>query len=205
MKHRTANDVDVIANVGIIKSDLDSKLSNNFKLIQGKVNISGSSLVDGTADSDALAISLRGRKDFRVTDSVKLQPNLGARLLLINQDKAANPDMGFEVKAQDVFVVEGVAGLDVAKEFAFADGMLELKAGVEYTASSSNQDHDAEYTLYGSKIELEDSEIASTVGNAHVGFDYEHESGVGFNGKYEMIWSDTGDDSRVTAGVSYRF
>ena len=205
MKHRTTNGVDVVANVGFVKSDLDSKLSNDFKLTQGKVDISGSSLVDGTADSNALAVSLRGRKDFQVTDSIKLQPNLGARVTMISQDEASNPDMGFEVKAQDIFVVEGIVGFDVAKEFALADGKVELRAGVEYTALSSNQDHDAEYTLYGSKIELEDSELASTVGNAHVGVNYEHENGVGFNGKYEMMWSDSGDDSRITAGVSYRF
>ena len=205
MKHRTTNGVDVVANVGFVKSDLDSKLSNDFKLTQGKVDISGSSLVDGTADSNALAVSLRGRKDFQVTDSIKLQPNLGARVTMISQDEASNPDMGFEVKAQDIFVVEGIVGFDVAKEFALADGKVELRAGVEYTALSSNQDHDAEYTLYGSKIELEDSELASTVGNTHVGFNYEHENGVGFNGKYEMMWSDEGDDSRITAGVSYRF
>ena len=205
MKHRTTNGVDVVANIGFVKSDLDSKLSNDFKLTQGKVDISGSSLVDGTADSNALAVSLRGRKDFQVTDSIKLQPNLGARVTMISQDEASNPDMGFEVKAQDIFVVEGIVGFDVAKEFALADGKVELRAGVEYTALSSNQDHDAEYTLYGSKIELEDSELASTVGNAHVGVNYEHENGVGFNGKYEMMWSDSGDDSRITAGVSYRF
>ncbi len=205
MKHRTTNGVDVVANVGFVKSDLDSKLSNDFKLTQGKVDISGSSLVDGTADSNALAVSLRGRKDFQITDSIKLQPNLGARVTMISQDEASNPDMGFEVKAQDIFVVEGIVGFDVAKEFALADGKVELRAGVEYTALSSNQDHDAEYTLYGSKIELEDSELASTVGNAHVGVNYEHENGVGFNGKYEMMWSDSGDDSRITAGVSYRF
>ena len=205
MKHRTTNGVDVVANIGFVKSDLDSKLSNDFKLTQGKVDISGSSLVDGTADSNALAVSLRGRKDFQVTDSIKLQPNLGARVTMISQDEASNPDMGFEVKAQDIFVVEGIVGFDVAKEFALADGKVELRAGVEYTALSSNQDHDAEYTLYGSKIELEDSELASTVGNAHVGVNYEHENGVGFNGKYEMMWSDSGDDSRITAGISYRF
>ena len=205
MKHRTTNGVDVVANVGFVKSDLDSKLSNDFKLTEGKVDISGSSLVDGTADSNALAVSLRGRKDFQVTDSIKLQPNLGARVTMISQDEASNPDMGFEVKAQDIFVVEGIVGFDVAKEFALADGKVELRAGVEYTALSSNQDHDAEYTLYGSKIELEDSELASTVGNAHVGVNYEHENGIGFNGKYEMMWSDSGDDSRITAGVSYRF
>ena len=205
MKHRTTNGVDVVANVGFVKSDLDSKLSNDFKLTQGKVDISGSSLVDGTADSNALAVSLRGRQDFQVTDSIKLQPNLGARVTMISQDEASNPDMGFEVKAQDIFVVEGIVGFDVAKEFALADGKVELRAGVEYTALSSNQDHDAEYTLYGSKIELEDSELASTVGNAHVGVNYEHENGVGFNGKYEMMWSDSGDDSRITAGISYRF
>ena len=211
MKHRTTNGVDVVANVGFVKSDLDSKLSNDFKLTHkdiytgNTIDISGNSLVDGTADSNALAVSLRGRKDFQITDSIKLQPNLGARITMISQDEASNPDMGFEVKAQDIFVVEGIVGFDVAKEFALADGKVELRAGVEYTALSSNQDHDAEYTLYGSKIELEDSELASTVGNTHVGFNYEHENGVGFNGKYEMMWSDEGDDSRITAGVSYRF
>ena len=39
----------------------------------------------------------------------------------------------------------------------------------------------------------------------HIRIDYEHESGVGVDAKYEMIWTDKGDNSRVTAGISYRF
>ncbi len=211
MKHKTANDIDVIGNIGFIKSDLDSKLTNSLTLTETidkeafEHTVMNDKLVDGTADSTAVAISLKGKKDFRITDTVKLQPSLGARFTLINQDKAENAAMGFEVKAQDIFVLEGIAGLDVAKEFALDNGIFELKAGVEYSVAGSSQDHDAEYTLFGRKIELEDSEIASSRGNAHIGADYEHENGVGFNAKYEMMWSDEGDDSRITAGISYRF
>ncbi len=211
MKHKTANDIDVVGNIGFVKSDLDSKLTNSLTLTETidkedfEHTVMNDKLVDGTADSTAVAISLKGKKDFRITDTVKLQPSLGARFTLINQDKAENAAMGFEVKAQDIFVLEGIAGLDVAKEFALDNGIFELKAGVEYSVAGSSQDHDAEYTLFGSKIELEDSDIASSRGNAHIGADYEHENGVGFNAKYEMMWSDEGDDSRITAGISYRF
>ena len=54
-------------------------------------------------------------------------------------------------------------------------------------------------------FEKEDSEIASSRGKVQIGAEYIHENGIGVDTKYEMLWSDKGDDSRITAGVSYRF
>ena len=205
-KHRTANGIDLVGNFGIMKSDLDSTLGNEFSFTVNDSNISDKTFEKGTADSTAFALSLKGKKDFYVTDSVKLQPVVGARMTLINQDKAENPAMNFEIKEQDVFIAEGILGANIAKEFALENGKLEFNTGIEYVFAASTENEDAEYRLFNNDdIKIENSKIASSKGTAHVGVDYEYENGVGFNGKYEMMWSDKGDDSRVTAGISYRF
>lgn len=59
--------------------------------------------------------------------------------------------------------------------------------------------------FYNARVNLGSPNIDDTYGKANIGFDYEHTTGFGVNGKYEMMWSDSGDDSRITAGVSYRF
>ena len=131
---------------------------------------------------------------------------MGARATFINQEEAENPEMHFTIKEQDIIVVEGTAGMGIAKEFALPQGKLELNAGVEYTFAATSSTNDAEYTLFDeTTVKLEEVDTAENTGTAFAGFDYEHESGVGFNGKYEMMWSDKGDDSRITAGISYRF
>ena len=203
VKYRTLNGIDLIGNIGFAKSDLDSKLSNEFT-IDG---ITGSSVefFDGSADSKAITLSLIGKKDFHIADTVRLQPKAGVRYNFIQQEEAKNEGMGFRIAAQDVTIIEGLAGMGIVKDIDLNSGKLALNTGVEYTMSNASKYDEMEYTLYGSKLELENSEMADSRGLFYVGFDYEHERGVGFNGKYEMIWSDTGDDSRVTAGVSYRF
>ena len=207
MKHRTQNGIELVANLGYVENDMDSVLKNNFK-VDG---ISGNTFEKGTADSSAVILSVKGRKDYRITDTVKVQPILGARATFINQEKAENPEMHFTIKEQDIIVVEGTAGMGIAKEFVLPQGKLELNAGVEYTFAATSSTNDAEYTLFegtnyqGTHIKMEDVDTAENTGTAFAGFDYEHESGVGFNGKYEMMWSDKGDDSRITAGISYRF
>ena len=214
MKHRTANGIELVGNIGYIKSDMDSELRSDFGFTniagQDKVEINDKNFEKGTADSNAVVLSLKGRKDYKVTDSVKVQPVLGARVTFINQDKAENPEMNFTIAEQDIIVVEGTAGMGVAKEFALSQGKLELNAGAEYTFAAANSNNDAEYTLFegdyqATHIKMDDVDAAENTGTVYAGFDYEHENGVGFNGKYEMMWSDKGDDSRITAGISYRF
>ena len=210
MKHRTQNGIELVANLGYVENDMDSVLKNNFK-VDGISGVNGNTFEKGTADSSAVILSIKGRKDYRITDTVKVQPILGARATIINQEKAENPEMHFTIAEQDIIVLEGTAGMGIAKEFALPQGKLELNAGVEYTFAATSTNNEAEYTLFegtdyqGTHIKMEDVDAAENTGTAFAGFDYEHESGVGFNGKYEMMWSDKGDDSRVTAGISYRF
>ena len=192
MKHRTQNGIELVANLGYVENDMDSVLRNDFKF-NNDISSNGKTFEKGTADSSAVILSVKGKKDYRITDTVKVQPILGARATFINQEKAENPEMHFTIKEQDIIVVEGTAGMGIAKEFALSQGKLELNAGVEYTLFDETT------------VKLEEVDTAENTGTAFAGFDYEHESGVGFNGKYEMMWSDKGDDSRVTAGISYRF
>ena len=205
MKHRTQNGIELVANLGYVENDMDSVLRNDFKFDNG-ISSNGKTFEKGTADSSAVILSVKGKKDYRITDTVKVQPILGARATFINQEEAENPEMHFTIKEQDIIVVEGTAGMGIAKEFALPQGKLELNAGVEYTFAATSSTNDAEYTLFDkTTVKLEDVDTTENTGTAFAGFDYEHESGVGFNGKYEMMWSDKGDDSRVTAGISYRF
>ena len=201
-KHRTAEGIDVLGSFGIVKSDLDSKLKNSFEVPEiGTAD----ALVDGTADSKAVSAVLKAKKDYYVAEGLKVQPVVGAALTLITQEEAENKKMGLTISQQDVDVYELITGVNLIKEFALESGKLEVGAGVEYSWANSNQDRDAKYMLNGRELTLEDSEIASSRGKAQFGAEYIHENGVGIDAKYEMMWSDSGDDSRITAGISYRF
>ncbi len=209
IKHKTAGGIDILGNIGFVKSELDSELSRTLEsshpdypeIQPGK----STELVKGTADSTAITASLLAKKDFNITDTFKLQPKLGVRYNFIKQDKAENPGMGFVIDEQDVTIFEGVVGIGAEKSMAINNGHLALNTGVDYALSNASDYNETEYLLYGKSIELEDSEIADSKGTFYIGADYEHENGVGFNAKYEMMWSDEGDDSRITAGISYRF
>ena len=209
IKHKTAGGIDILGNIGFVKSELDSELSRTLEsshpdypeIQPGK----SQDLVKGTADSTAITASLLAKKDFNITDTFKLQPKLGVRYNFIKQDKAENPGMGFVIDEQDVTIFEGVVGIGAEKSMAINNGHLALNTGVDYALSNASDYNETEYLLYGKSIELKDSEIADSKGTFYIGADYEHENGVGFNAKYEMMWSDEGDDSRITAGISYRF
>ena len=210
MKHRTANGIELVGNLGYMENDMDSSIRSDFTGKNDGATINGTTFEKGTADSSAFVLSLKGRKDYRLSDTVRLQPTLGARATLINQEKAENPEMHFTISEQDIIVLEGTAGMGIAKDIALSNGKVELNAGVEYTFAVSNTNNDAEYTLFegdyrATHIKMDDVDAAENTGTVYVGADYEHENGVGFNGKYEMMWSDKGDDSRITAGISYRF
>ena len=80
MKHRTANGIELVGNIGYVKSDMDSDLRNDFTTNyadkDGKVSIEGSTTEKGTADSSAVILSLKGRKDYKITDTVKVTANI---------------------------------------------------------------------------------------------------------------------------------
>ena len=202
VKHRTVSGIDLVGNIGYTISELDSSLKNSFAANDN----SYSDFVAGTADSTAISFGLKGKKDIYVADNLRLEPNASAKLILIHQDAVTGNDMNFRIDEQDVNVFEGSLGLNVVREYDLNSGNLELSVGVEYALNTTNRNEDARYSLYGKDLEfVKETEIPDNKGTAHVGFDYEHETGFGFNGKYEMMWSDTGDDNRITAGVSYRF
>ncbi|MFR3298451.1 MAG: autotransporter domain-containing protein, partial [Fusobacterium sp.] len=166
VKYRTLNGIDLIGNIGFAKSDLDSKLSNEFT-IDG---VTGSSVefFDGSADSKAITLSLIGKKDFHIADTVRLQPKAGVRYNFIQQEEAKNEGMGFRIAAQDVTIIEGLAGMGIVKDIDLNIGKLALNTGVEYTMSNASKYDEMEYTLYGSKLELENSEMADSRGLFYV-------------------------------------
>lgn len=198
VKHRTQGGFDLTGNVGHTKSELDLNLATS----SGIYNM----ITSGKSDADALTFALKGKKDYFVTDTVKLQPVFGARYTLVNQDAVESSDANFRMDEQDVTIFEGMFGGNAVKEFDLYNGKLSLSVGAEYVLTDVSKSDDARYTLYGKEIALTGEEdIADSRIEGHVGIDYEHESGVGVDAKYEMIWTDKGDNSRVTAGVSYRF
>ena len=107
---------------------------------------------------------------------------------------------------QDITIFEGAFGGNIIKDFDIYNGRLSLSAGAEYVLTDVNKDDNARYHLYNEDLHFTGEEdIADNRIEGHIGIDYEHESGVGIDAKYEMIWTDKGDNSRVTAGISYRF
>ena len=198
VKHRTQGGFDLTGNVGHTKSELDLNLATS----SGIYNM----ITSGKSDADALTFALKGKKDYFVTDTVKLQPVFGARYTLVTQDAVESSDANFRMDEQDVTIFEGMFGGNAVKEFDLYNGKLSLSVGAEYVLADVSKSDDARYTLYGKDIALTGEEdIADNRIEGHIGIDYEHESGVGVDAKYEMIWTDKGDNSRVTAGISYRF
>ena len=198
VKHRTQGGFDLTGNVGYTKSELDLNLATS----SGIYNM----ITSGKSDADALTFALKGKKDYFVTDTVKLQPVFGARYTLVTQDAVESSDANFRMDEQDVTIFEGMFGGNAVKEFDLYNGKLSLSVGAEYVLADVSKSDDARYTLYGKDIALTGEEdIADNRIEGHIGIDYEHESGVGVDAKYEMIWTDKGDNSRVTAGISYRF
>ena len=198
VKHRTQGGFDLTGNVGYTKSELDLNLATS----SGIYNM----ITSGKSDADALTFALKGKKDYFVTDTVKLQPVFGTRYTLVTQDAVESSDANFRMDEQDVTIFEGMFGGNAVKEFDLYNGKLSLSVGAEYVLADVSKSDDARYTLYGKDIALTGEEdIADNRIEGHIGIDYEHESGVGVDAKYEMIWTDKGDNSRVTAGISYRF
>ena len=183
-KH-SVNGFDLVGNLGYTISDLD---------------------VDGKGSADSSAVTLGGyiKRDIALTETVRLEPNLSFTYDYIMQDNAEGN--GVKVDNKDIHMLEATAGVNIVKGFNLEKGILELKTGVKYSMADINRNEETIISVYGiDDINLGNPEVDKTRGTANVGFDYEHETGFGVNGKYEMMWSDSGDDSRITAGVSYKF
>lgn len=152
----------------------------------------------GSADSKAFTLAGYIKRD------VKLEPNVSFIYDYIMQDKAEMGE-GMTIDSGDYHVFEAGAGLNLVKEFAFEKGSLKLKTGVKYSMINVERNQEVTGNFYNARVNLGSPDIDDTYGKANIGFDYEHTTGFGVNGKYEMMWSDKGDDSRITAGISYRF
>ena len=202
VKHTTESGIELLGNIGFTKSDLDAK----FKSFTSVGNVDYSMISDGSSDADAITLSLKAKKPYSITETLRVEPMLGARYTLINQAAVESSDMNFRIDERDVTVLEGMAGADLVKDFSVANGKLSLKTGVEVSLLSVSDSDDARYTLYGNEIALvNEEEIADSKVSAHVGFGYEHENGVGVDARYKFIWTDKGDSNRAEVGLSYRF
>ena len=202
VKHRTQSGIDLLGNIGFTKSELDLNLATETTVGDVDYHI----ITDGSSDADALTFSLKGRKDYRISDSVILQPVAGLRYSLISQDAVESRNANFRIDEQDVTIFEGTVGGNIIKEFDISNGKLALMAGAEFVLTEVSNSDDARYTLYEKNIELTGEEdIADNRVEAHVGAEYIHENGVGVDVKYEFIWTDKGDSDRISAGVSYKF
>ena len=190
MKHRTQTGIDLTANVGYTKSDLDLDLATSASIYN--------MITSGSSDSDALTFALKGTKDYKVSDSVRLQPVVSARYSLINQDAVESRDANFRIDEQDVTIFEGAFGGNIIKDFNISNGTLSLMAGAEFVLTEVSKSDDGRYTLYEKEITLLDEEdIADNRIEGHIGAEYIHENGIGIDAKYEMIWTDKGDTDRI--------
>ena len=183
-KH-SVNGFDLVGNLGYTISDLE---------------VNG----EGSADSSAITFGGYIKKDVALTETVRIEPNFSFTYDYIMQDNGEGN--GVKVDNKDIHVFEASAGMNIVKGFNLETGVLELKAGAKYSMADVNRNEETVISVYGiDDINLGSPEVDKTRGTANIGFDYEHNSGFGVNGKYEMMWSDSGDDSRITAGISYRF
>ena len=183
-KH-SVNGFDLVGNLGYTISDLE---------------VNG----EGSADSSAITFGGYIKKNIVLTETVRIEPNFSFTYDYIMQDNGEGN--GVKVDNKDIHVFEASAGMNIVKGFNLETGVLELKAGAKYSMADINRNEETVISVYGiDDINLGSPEVDKTRGTANIGFDYEHNSGFGVNGKYEMMWSDSGDDSRITAGVSYRF
>ncbi len=183
-KH-SVNGFDLVGNLGYTISDLE---------------VNG----EGSADSSAITFGGYIKKDVALTETVRIEPNFSFTYDYIMQDNGEGN--GVKVDNKDIHVFEASAGMNIVKGFNLETGVLEIKAGAKYSMADINRNEETVISVYGiDDINLGNPEVDKTRGTANIGFDYEHNSGFGVNGKYEMMWSDSGDDSRITAGVSYRF
>ena len=202
IKHRTQGGIDLIGNIGITKSELDLNLATN--IINGGAN--HQIITNGNSDADALTFALKGTKDYKLSDSIRLQPVVSAKYSFITQDEITSSDANFKMDEQDVTIFEGSIGGNVVKDFDIYNGRLSLSVGAEYILTDVNKDDNARYHLYNEKLYFAGEEdIADNKIRTHVGAEYIHENGVGIDTKYEMIFTDKGDTDRITAGISYRF
>ena len=202
VKHTTEGGIELLGNIGFTKSDLDAKFSTHDTVGGVNYNI----ISDGSSDADAITLSLKAKKPYSISETLRVEPMLGARYTLINQDAVESSDRNFRIDERDVTVLEGMAGADLVKDFSVANGKLSLKTGVEVSLLSVSDSDDARYTLYGNEIALvNEEEIADSKVSAHVGFGYEHENGVGVDARYKFIWTGKGDSNRAEVGLSYRF
>lgn len=202
VKHTTESGIELLGNIGFTKSDLDAKFSTHDTIGGVNYNI----ISDGSSDADAITLSLKAKKPYSISETLRVEPMLGARYTFINQDAVESSDRNFRIDERDVTVLEGMAGADLVKDFSVANGKLSLKTGVEVSLLSVSDSDDARYTLYGNEIALvNEEEIADSKVSAHVGFGYEHENGVGIDARYKFIWTDKGDSNRAEVGLSYRF
>ena len=183
-KH-SVNGFDLVGNLGYTISDLE---------------VNG----EGSADSSAITFGGYIKKNVVLTETVRIEPNFSFTYDYIMQDNGEGN--GVKVDNKDIHVFEASAGMNIVKGFNLETGVFELKAGAKYSMADINRNEETIISVYGiDDINLGSPEVDKTRGTANIGFDYEHNSGFGVNGKYEMMWSDSGDDSRITAGVSYRF
>ena len=202
VKHTTEGGIELLGNIGFTKSDLDAKFSTHDTVGGVNYNI----ISDGSSDADAITLSLKAKKPYSISETLRVEPMLGARYTLINQDAVESSDRNFRIDERDVTALEGMAGADLVKDFSVANGKLSLKTGVEVSLLSVSDSDDARYTLYGNEIALvNEEEIADSKVSAQVGFGYEHENGVGVDARYKFIWTDKGDSNRAEVGLSYRF
>lgn len=202
VKHTTEGGIELLGNIGLTKSDLDAKFSTHDTVGGVNYNI----ISDGSSDADAITLSLKAKKPYSISETLRVEPMLGARYTFINQDAVESSDRNFRIDERDVTVLEGIAGADLVKDFSVANGKLSLKTGVEVSLLSVSDSDDARYKLYTDTVQIvNEEEIADSKVSAHVGFGYEHENGVGVDANYKFIWTDKGDSSRAEVGLSYRF
>ena len=93
VKHTTEGGIELLGNIGFTKSDLDAKFSTHDTVGGVNYNI----ISDGSSDADAITLSLKAKKPYSISKTLRVEPMLGARYTLINQDAVESSDRNFRI------------------------------------------------------------------------------------------------------------
>lgn len=145
-----------------------------------------------------------GKYEYKLSDSLVLEPNTRLNITHINQDKISeNKSQMFsmEVKKESFTTVSGETGVDLVKKISTEKGNVKFKIGTSLGYILDGADGKKISGTYEIDVPNQDK----TNVKFKVGAQYEKESGVLYNVEGSYITSSKEKEWVVGAGIGYRF
>lgn len=145
-----------------------------------------------------------GKYEYKLSDSLVLEPNTKLNITHINQDKISeNKSQMFsmEVKKESFTTVSGETGVDLVKKISTEKGNVKFKIGTSLGYILDGADGKKISGTYEIDVPNQDK----TNVKFKVGAQYEKESGVLYNVEGSYITSSKEKEWVIGAGIGYRF